>query len=227
MACSIIVSCKKHYSPTDEFIHPTKFELINRKTSKTAKAYCTAWSKVLALPTLRCGGGNRDQSGAHLPRYHQQLGTLRRYSSRPVFLSIPIFRIRPPAQSFHRLRRHQRWTRSSPESEEGWNHYQKALKEEFQLWYGAEDAWHALCRAIQIKPLPKTCQECEKVRVTQDIQHLAATYNSQGRWKEVEELHMRVLESTIRVLVERHPDTLTSMADLATTGFGAEGSGQV
>jgi hypothetical protein len=34
------------------FIHPTKFESINRKTSKIAKAYYTAWSKVLTLPKL-------------------------------------------------------------------------------------------------------------------------------------------------------------------------------
>lgn len=91
------------------------------------------------------------------------------------FLAYPSFkydRTLPPAESFQRLRRHQRWKRGSPESEEGWDGYQKALKEEFQLWYGAEDdigAWHALCRAIQIKPLPKTCHECEKVRVTQEI----------------------------------------------------------
>jgi hypothetical protein len=91
------------------------------------------------------------------------------------FLAYPSFeydRTLPPTESFHRLRRHQRWRRGSPESEEGWDHYQEALKEEFQLWYGAEDdigAWHALCRAIQIKPFPKTCQQCEKVRITQDI----------------------------------------------------------
>jgi hypothetical protein len=39
--CYIYFSLLAH-SPTDEFIHPTKFESINRKTSKTAKAYYTA-----------------------------------------------------------------------------------------------------------------------------------------------------------------------------------------
>ena len=33
-------------------------------------------------------------------------------------------------------------------------------------WYGAENdltAWHALCRAIGIEPLPTTCGKCEEV----------------------------------------------------------------
>jgi hypothetical protein len=39
------------------------------------------------------------------------------------------------------------------------------------MWYGAENdltAWHALCRAISIEPLPKTCEKYEEVgdRVT-------------------------------------------------------------
>jgi hypothetical protein len=39
------------------------------------------------------------------------------------------------------------------------------------MWYGAENdltAWHALCRAIGVEPLPKTCEQCEEVgdRVT-------------------------------------------------------------
>ena len=37
----------------------------------------------------------------------------------------------PPSESFNRLRRYQRWRRASPESDEAWNQYQKALKEEF------------------------------------------------------------------------------------------------
>ncbi len=33
--------------------------------------------------------------------------------------------------------------------------------------YGAEDdltAWHVLCRAIGVEPLPKTCEKCEEAR---------------------------------------------------------------
>ncbi len=67
------------------------------------------------------------------------------FSNTPVdqfFLSYPSFqydRSLPPSESFNRLRRHQRWRRASPESDKAWNQYQKALKEEYQLWYGAED----------------------------------------------------------------------------------------
>lgn len=85
------------------------------------------------------------------------------------FLSYPSFpyqRSLPPAESFHQLQRHQKWRRESAESQEAWDRYQTALKEEFKLWFGAEDdlgAWHALCRAIGIEPLPASCKECEKV----------------------------------------------------------------
>ena len=44
--------------------------------------------------------------------------------------------------------------------------YQDALQCELYLWYGAENdltAWHALCRAIGVEPLPKTCELCEEV----------------------------------------------------------------
>jgi hypothetical protein len=39
------------------------------------------------------------------------------------------------------------------------------------MWYGVENdltAWYALCRAIGVEPLPKTCEQCEEVgdRVT-------------------------------------------------------------
>ena len=67
------------------------------------------------------------------------------------FSSYPSFeynRSLPPAESFNRLQRSERWKRDDPESDEAWNQYQKALNEEFRLWYGAEDdlsAWHALC----------------------------------------------------------------------------------
>jgi hypothetical protein len=47
--------------------------------------------------------------------------------------------------------------------------------------------------------------------------NLALTYNSQGRWKEAEELGLHVMESRKRVLGEDHPDTLTTMGNLALT----------
>jgi hypothetical protein len=43
-----------------------------------------------------------------------------------------------------------------------------------------------------------------------------ALYND-GWWKEAEELEVQVTETFKRVLGEEHPDTLTSMANLALT----------
>jgi hypothetical protein len=46
--------------------------------------------------------------------------------------------------------------------------------------------------------------------------NLAATYQSQGRWTEAEELEVQAMETRKRVLGQEHPDTLTSMANLAS-----------
>jgi ribosomal protein S26 len=72
----------------------------------------------------------------------------------------------PPATSYANLRRHEGWRRNSVASNEAWYRYQDALQSELHMWYGAEKdltAWYALCRAIGIKPLPTTCEQCEKV----------------------------------------------------------------
>ncbi|CZS94515.1 uncharacterized protein RCO7_11685 [Rhynchosporium graminicola] len=71
----------------------------------------------------------------------------------------------PPATSYANLQRHEGWRRGSAESDDAWNRYQDALQSELYLWYGAENdltAWHALCRAIGVEPLPKTCEQCEE-----------------------------------------------------------------
>ena len=47
--------------------------------------------------------------------------------------------------------------------------------------------------------------------------NLAATYRNQGRWKEAEELEVKVMEARTRVLGDEHPDTLTAMANLGST----------
>ncbi len=49
-----------------------------------------------------------------------------------------------------------------------------------------------------------------------NMAYLALTYQSQGRWKEAEELEIQVLETRKRVLGLEHPDTLASMAHLAS-----------
>ncbi|WPG98890.1 Hypothetical protein R9X50_00169000 [Acrodontium crateriforme] len=84
------------------------------------------------------------------------------------FCSFPTFDYDPslaPSISYKRLQQHMCWQRGDDESDEAWNDYQDALKNELQKWYGSEDdltAWHALCSAIGIDPLPVTCELCEK-----------------------------------------------------------------
>ncbi|KFY74523.1 hypothetical protein V499_05456 [Pseudogymnoascus sp. VKM F-103] len=90
------------------------------------------------------------------------------------FRSFPMFDYDPslsPATSYAKLQRHEGWHRGNAASEDAWDRYQGALQNELHMWYGAESdltAWHALCRAIGVKPLPKTCEQCEQaVRKTQ------------------------------------------------------------
>ena len=47
--------------------------------------------------------------------------------------------------------------------------------------------------------------------------NLASTYRNQGRWAEAEKLDVQVMETRKTVLGPEHPDTLTSMANLAST----------
>lgn len=73
----------------------------------------------------------------------------------------------PPATSYANLRRHKRWHHGSATSDDAWNRYQDALQSELGMWYGAENdltAWHVLCRAIGVEPLPTTCEQCKEVR---------------------------------------------------------------
>jgi hypothetical protein len=75
------------------------------------------------------------------------------------------------ATSYANLRGHEGWRRGSATSDDTWNKYQDALQSELRMWYGVENdltTWHVLCRVIGVKPLPKTCEQCEEVgdRVT-------------------------------------------------------------
>ncbi|KAK0886487.1 hypothetical protein LTR02_018091 [Friedmanniomyces endolithicus] len=47
--------------------------------------------------------------------------------------------------------------------------------------------------------------------------NLAATYCKQGRWREAEELKVKVLEARSRILGEDHHSTLAAMVNLAAT----------
>ncbi|KAB8297279.1 hypothetical protein EYC80_002638 [Monilinia laxa] len=85
------------------------------------------------------------------------------------FRSFPTFNYDaslPPATSYANLQRHEGWPHKSAQSKDAWNRYQEALQNELHLWFGAENdltAWHALCRAIGIDELPKTCEQCKEV----------------------------------------------------------------
>jgi hypothetical protein len=49
------------------------------------------------------------------------------------------------------------------------------------------------------------------------MSNLALTYTYQGRWKEVEELEVQVMETRKRALAVEHPHTLTSMGKVVLT----------
>ncbi|KAJ5372465.1 hypothetical protein N7517_004471 [Penicillium concentricum] len=72
----------------------------------------------------------------------------------------------PPSDSYTQLKRFRRWGDNDPEDKRAWKQYQSALELEVKMWFGAEDdlgAWHSLCRAIGIEPLPVTCGQAVKV----------------------------------------------------------------
>jgi hypothetical protein len=84
---------------------------------------------------------------------------------RPLWMSFSalsrhlIMTLLPPATSYANLRQHEGWHRSSAASDDAWNRYQDALQSELHMWYGAKidlTAWHTLCCAISVEPLPKT-----------------------------------------------------------------------
>jgi len=74
---------------------------------------------------------------------------------------------RSPPDEMQRLRRFYGWTHDNPRNKDAWTEYRKALVQEFNLWYGTNEnsleAWHSLCRAIGISPLPTSCGSCRAV----------------------------------------------------------------
>ncbi|KAI2754865.1 hypothetical protein DTO012A8_9758 [Penicillium roqueforti] len=85
------------------------------------------------------------------------------------FRSFPRFRYNPklpPSESYAQLREFCGWEKENPDGEKAWKKYQSALEAEVKMWFGAEDdldAWHSLCRAIGIEPLPETCKQAVRV----------------------------------------------------------------
>jgi hypothetical protein len=91
------------------------------------------------------------------------------------FPSFPYDAQKSPDASFGKLlsgmRTWHTWNKKNPSTwkiyrEEVREGYQTALTREFNLWFGTEDdieSWHALCRAVRIRPLPLTCEDCQSV----------------------------------------------------------------
>lgn len=82
------------------------------------------------------------------------------------FVSFPYDPFSPPASSYALLRKHKKWNNDNPKEHAAWQMYQEALSEELDLLFGPTHdlvAWHALCRAVNIDPLPDTCGGCKKV----------------------------------------------------------------
>jgi hypothetical protein len=84
----------------------------------------------------------------------------------------------PPSESYASLQRFYGWRRGEQTSDQAWRQFQEALSQEFQLWFGVEDdlaAWHSLCRAVKIEPLPRTCHDCKKVEAIQGFCNILLT----------------------------------------------------
>ena len=139
------VSCFAVSVPCTDASREIAFETSATNHRKSHKKNTTDSCVDHSLPTLDCSPINQ------------------------FFTSFPAFNYDPsitPSESYGLLQKHQKWPRKSAENLENWERYQSALRKEFDLWYGSEDdlgAWHSLCRAIGIHPLPTTCESCEEV----------------------------------------------------------------
>ncbi|KAH5432425.1 hypothetical protein HBI47_093480 [Parastagonospora nodorum] len=124
------------------------------------------------LTSLSCGNCNRSFNSEHALEQHLRDSLVHHLvPETPLdgfFRSFSTFEYDPsqlPATSYARLRAHEGWQRGEAASADAWNRYQGALEGELRMWYGDEDdlaAWHALCHAIGVEPLPRTCDRCEQ-----------------------------------------------------------------
>ncbi|GAB7328585.1 hypothetical protein MBLNU13_g00533t1 [Cladosporium sp. NU13] len=72
------------------------------------------------------------------------------------------------------------------------------------LGKGKDDEWDDSCYRTTMRVLQRT-------------RTLALTYSKQGRWKEAEELEVKVVEASRGVLGEQHSSTLSAIGNLAVT----------
>ncbi|KAL9026743.1 MAG: hypothetical protein Q9196_004638 [Gyalolechia fulgens] len=78
-------------------------------------------------------------------------------------------------------------------------------------------------RRHMVTHIPDLSRECftrlriDEARIPFVWRTVGRTYFDEGRWEKAEELFVQVMETSARVLGEEHPDTLSSMANLAAT----------
>ncbi|ATZ50249.1 hypothetical protein BCIN_05g06170 [Botrytis cinerea B05.10] len=175
-------SCNRHYGSQkalqqhvrDSPVHALPFDCNSCDRSFNSGEALQQHLRYSTSHTLTFGCDDCDQSfgsGEALDQHLLDSHIYQQNINTPLdvfFCSFPTFnydRSLPPATSYASLQRHERWQRNSTASDDAWKRYQSALESELHMWYGAEDdltAWHALCRAVGIEPLPNTCKRCEE-----------------------------------------------------------------
>ncbi|KAF7505894.1 hypothetical protein GJ744_012429 [Endocarpon pusillum] len=68
-------------------------------------------------------------------------------------------------------------------------------------------------RAVSLRKLAGD----DGVEMWYSLGQLASIYRNQGRWTEAEKMEAQAMETSCRVPGDKHPETLTSMANLALT----------
>ena len=58
----------------------------------------------------------------------------------------------------------------------------------------------------------------EGIETSYSLNLFVSTYRNQGRWAEAEKMELQVMETRKQVQGDEHPDTLSSMANLAQKG---------
>ncbi|KAF4634885.1 hypothetical protein G7Y89_g3214 [Cudoniella acicularis] len=74
-----------------------------------------------------------------------------------------------------------------------------------------------LPHALVISDWPELLEE--KMRISELLSKVSGYLFDQGRWREKEPVDLKALKMRREALGERHPDTITSLADLATTYY--------
>lgn len=166
------------------FKHDLDLQMHINDSPRHALHHCTPCNRAFSSESA-LNQHTRDSS-AHAPSFacqacHQSFGgqdALQQHMddqhpATPLddfFRSFPTFAYNStllPNKSFKNLKSHMRWHRDDAAEKEAWRRYQSALTAEVDLLFGAQDnltAWHALCRAIGIQPLPETCAKGKQVR---------------------------------------------------------------